>query len=111
MMRNARRTILAAVTAGVALAGTPLRAQEFGDAGRGSVLALRVCIACHGVRPGEDSVNPQAPPFAAIAAAKGMSAMALNVALLSPHREMPNIMLDAGERADIVAYILSLKPE
>lgn len=38
-----------------------------------------------------------------------MSAMALNVALLTPHHAMPNIMLDPQERADIIAYILSLK--
>ena len=35
--------------------------------------------------------------------------MALNVSLLSSHRSMPNIVLDPQERADVVAYILSLK--
>jgi hypothetical protein len=38
-----------------------------------------------------------------------MSAMALNVALLTSHRSMPNIVLDAQERADIIAFILTLK--
>jgi hypothetical protein len=40
-----------------------------------------------------------------------MSAMALNVALLSSHRSMPNIVLDAKERTDVVAYILTLKTD
>jgi mono/diheme cytochrome c family protein len=87
----------------------PAWAQDHGDVRRGSVLALRVCIACHGVRPGENSNNPLAPPFAVIAETKGMSAIALNVALLSPHRAMPNIMLEPQERADVIAYILTLK--
>jgi mono/diheme cytochrome c family protein len=85
------------------------RAQEVGDPGRGSMLALSVCVACHGVRKGEESVHPLAPPFSAIAEVRGISAMALTVALLSPHRDMPNIMLDPNERADVVAYILSLR--
>jgi mono/diheme cytochrome c family protein len=98
------RSLVAAV-----LLGTPALAQDHGDARRGSVLALQTCIACHGVRKGQNSTNPSAPPFTTIAAVKGISAMALNVALLLPHRAMPNIMLDPQERADIVAYILSLK--
>jgi mono/diheme cytochrome c family protein len=89
----------------------PARAQDHGDAGRGAALALHVCVACHGVRKDELSNDPQAPPFSVIAATRGMSAMALNVALLSPHRAMPNIMLEPQERADIIAYILRLKSE
>ena len=89
----------------------PALAQDYGDAKRGSAIALHTCIACHGVHRGENSTNPLAPPFAAIAAVNGISAMALNVALLSPHRVMPNMMLDPQERANVIAYILSLKTE
>jgi len=108
-MHHKLRIWIALSVAGVALVGAPAGAQEYGDASRGSALALRVCVACHGVRKGEASLNPLAPPFTVIADSRGMSAMALNVALLSPHRAMPNIMLDPQERADVVAYILSLK--
>jgi hypothetical protein len=38
-----------------------------------------------------------------------MSGMALNVALLTSHRSMPNIVLNAQERADVIAFILTLK--
>lgn len=95
--------------AGAAPLGGRGFAQEFGDAKRGSVLALGTCGVCHGVNKGEASANPLAPPFSSIAEAKGMSAMALNVALLTPHHAMPNIMLDPQERSDVIAYILSLK--
>jgi mono/diheme cytochrome c family protein len=101
-----------ALCAAALLVGATLgsaHAQNTGDAGRGSALALRVCIACHGVRPGEASNNLLAPPFNVIADTRGMSEMALNVALLSPHRAMPNIMLNPQERADLIAYILTLK--
>jgi mono/diheme cytochrome c family protein len=94
---------------GAAFLGGSAWAQDHGDVKRGSALALGVCIACHGVRHGEESNNMLAPPFADIAKSQGMSAIALNVALLSPHHAMPNIMLDPQERADVIAYILSLK--
>jgi mono/diheme cytochrome c family protein len=85
------------------------RAQQDGDARRGEAIALQTCVACHAVRKGDASTKPEAPPFTAIATVRGMSPTALTVALLSPHRAMPNIMLDPQERADVVAYILTLK--
>ena len=103
-------SVAGAALLGVVTIGAPAHSQEYGDAGRGSTLAVRVCVACHGVRKGEDSTNPLAPSFTVIAETRGMSPMALNVALLSPHQAMPNIMLDAQERADIVAYILTQRP-
>jgi hypothetical protein len=38
-----------------------------------------------------------------------MTSIALSAALNTSHRSMPNIMLSPDERADIIAYILSLK--
>jgi len=35
--------------------------------------------------------------------------MALNVALLTSHRSIPNIVLNAQERADVIAFIMTLK--
>jgi mono/diheme cytochrome c family protein len=99
------------LAAATALLGNPASAQERGDVVRGEALALQTCIACHGVRKNQDSSDPRAPSFARIAATPGMSEVALNVALLSSHRAMPNLVLDARERADIVVYILSLRTE
>jgi len=91
------------------LLGTPALAQDYGDTKRGSVLALGTCAGCHSVRKVGSSANPSAPPFRTIAKTKGISAMALSVALQTPHHAMPNIMLAPQERADVIAYILSLK--
>lgn len=85
-------------------------AQEIGQPGRGLAVAQRLCSQCHAVQKGQArSPNGNAPPFQAIAAVPGMTAIALSAALNSSHRSMPNIMLEADERADIIAYILSLK--
>jgi mono/diheme cytochrome c family protein len=104
--------LLAGLTAiGAAILGTELvRAQDTGDRVQGQTLARTVCAVCHAVEriPGV-SPNPASPPFRNIADTPGMSALALRAALQTPHRAMPNLMLEPAELADIVAYILSLK--
>jgi len=40
-----------------------------------------------------------------------MTGMALSAALQSPHRSMPNVMLDANQLGSIVAYVLNLRRE
>ena len=39
----------------------------------------------------------------------GMTAMALQVALQSPHKTMPNLMLEPDELRNLIAYFLTLK--
>jgi mono/diheme cytochrome c family protein len=86
------------------------RAQEIGRPGQGLAVAERLCAQCHAIEKAQArSPNDAAPPFALIAAVPGMTSIALTVALTTSHRTMPNIMLKADERADIIAYILSLK--
>jgi mono/diheme cytochrome c family protein len=85
-------------------------AQDTGRPGQGREVAQRICAQCHAIeREQVSSPNQAAPPFAFIAAVPGMTGIALNVALTTSHRTMPNIMLEADERADVIAYILSLK--
>jgi mono/diheme cytochrome c family protein len=103
------RNLIAPMVVIGALLVAPAFAQEIGNATRGWKLAFGTCAVCHGVRNGGKSRSRLAPTFSAIANVKGMSAMALNVALLSSHRSMPNIVLDAQERADIISFILTLK--
>ena len=38
-----------------------------------------------------------------------MSAMALHVALQSPHKAMPNLIFEPDELRNLIAYILTLK--
>ena len=85
-------------------------AQEMGQPGRGLALARRLCAECHAVQKEQaHSPDENAPRFQVVASVPGMTAIALSAALNTSHRSMPNIILEGDERADIVAYILSLK--
>lgn len=87
-------------------------AQNGGDRQHGHVLARSVCAACHAVELGQrHSPNHLAPSFLQIANTPGMTALALRVALRSPHPVMPNLKTTETELVDLVAYIQSLKTE
>ncbi len=106
-----RHTLVAAVIAlSLSQLTTLVSAQEMGDAKKGATLAQSVCAECHAVGKEEgSSPNARAPTFASVAATRGMTEMALRVWLQSPHPTMPNLMLDADAKDDVIAYILSLK--
>jgi mono/diheme cytochrome c family protein len=92
------------------LAGPHAYSQEHGDWRKGRGLARGVCAECHAVRARElRSPNANAPRFTTIASTPGMTAMALNAALHTSHPTMPNVVLDADDTNNVVAYILSLK--
>jgi mono/diheme cytochrome c family protein len=81
-----------------------------GSAEAGLQYARTVCAECHAIRAGEDlSPNPKSPPFAQIANSPGITGAALNVILSTPHRDMPDLIIPAKDKADVVAYILSLQ--
>jgi mono/diheme cytochrome c family protein len=85
-------------------------AQEIGQPSRGLASAQRLCAECHAIQKDQGrSPNKDAPRFQLIASVPGMTTIALSAALGTSHRSMPNIMLEADERADIIAHILSLK--
>jgi mono/diheme cytochrome c family protein len=94
---------LAALTA-------PTHAQERSPL-RGLVVAQKLCAVCHAIGGDEDSPNIDAPAFEAIAAVSGLTAAALQASLQTSHKTMPNLILQAGDRANLVAYILSLQPK
>ena len=88
---------------------TPGQAQV-ADAEEGRGLAQQLCAECHAVRPDESrSPKTGAPTFPQLAAASGMTATALTVALTTPHAGMPMFRLTPQQRADVIAYILSLR--
>jgi mono/diheme cytochrome c family protein len=102
--------ITAAMTAATLLVPASVIAQEAGNVGHGREIAQTICVACHVVaRDQRVSPNTEAPPFPMIAETPGMTSIALTAALLTSHRLMPNIILEADERRDVIAYILSLK--
>jgi mono/diheme cytochrome c family protein len=99
---------VALLSSSVIVAASPVKAQD-GDARRGLAIARETCSVCHGVRKGERSPNASAPAFDVVAAVPGMTGLALQSMLQTSHREMPNLILQSDERADLIAYILSLR--
>jgi mono/diheme cytochrome c family protein len=88
----------------------PALAQADGDLGRGMAFAQATCAACHGVLSTDrSSPRPDTVTFKVIANSPGMTGIAINVWLLTPHRSMPNFIIEPQDRADVIAYIVSLK--
>jgi mono/diheme cytochrome c family protein len=82
------------------------------DPQRGHELAQKACAGCHLVAPNSAvATNPDVPSFASIARRKGNTAERLVGRIIVPHPAMPDTHLTVAELRDIVAYILSLKPQ
>jgi mono/diheme cytochrome c family protein len=98
------------IAAGLALGQSAAFAQDVGDPAAGHDFAREVCAECHDVEaPFDQSPNPDAPTFHTIANVPGMTATALFVVLRTPHRQMPNLILERDELHNVAAYILTLK--
>jgi mono/diheme cytochrome c family protein len=81
------------------------------DAPNGQELAERLCAICHAVTPGSTSGRPDVPSFAVIAKLPDLTPERLVGAIIIPHPPMPGIPLTRSEIRDIVAYIMSLRPQ
>jgi mono/diheme cytochrome c family protein len=94
----------------LSLVASDVQAQGAGDPRAGLAIARQVCSECHAIQRGQvRSPNPRSPTFAELANTPGMTAAALTVALTTPHWRMPMFILTAEQRANTIAYILSLK--
>jgi mono/diheme cytochrome c family protein len=95
----------------LALLTGPVVAQPASSA-RGHELSQRLCTGCHAVeaRP-TGPIKADVPTFAAIAARPDVSAQHIAGAIIIPHPAMPGVQLTIAEIRDIVAYIVSLKPQ
>lgn len=108
-------TVKAALLAVIIFAATATRQPVIGDdlvgdPGRGLEAARALCGDCHLLTP-KTSPGPgfQGPSFQEIADTPGINRLALIVFFGTPHRDMPNLVLDGADRDDIIAYILSLQ--
>jgi mono/diheme cytochrome c family protein len=106
--------ILAAVVAVTLIAvrlhvagGETLR--ENGNAEAGRHLAQAWCTECHSVERSTAKTGRIAPDFSAIADRRSTTALSLRLFLQSEHKTMPNFIIEPGDAADLVAYILSLR--
>jgi cytochrome c len=104
------RPVGAVTFAAAAVSSAPSQAQDFGQPEKGLTLAKQVCSECHAIdKQSAASPNAAAPRFEAVANVPGITVLALTVALQTPHRAMPNLMLDPDEIRNVAAYIISLK--
>ena len=101
-----------AVAASLLACSGAAAADDRNQVERGHRVAHEICAACHAVeRHQTRSTYQAAPAFDQIADAPAMTRLALRVALRSSHRVMPNIRLTESQRADVIAYIMTLKRE
>jgi mono/diheme cytochrome c family protein len=85
---------------------------DVGDARRGLAYAQKTCSGCHNVlRTEAASPIRQATPFKKIANTPGMSITALTVWSRTTHPTMPNLVIEANDMDDLIAYILSLRDQ
>jgi cytochrome c len=113
-MRRTRLRDALAISGFYVLSGiAPSQAQMgLADAKRGQELAQRLCSGCHSVSPGSaKTVNADVPTFAAIASRPDTTAERLAGRIIVPHPPMPNVQLTVAEMRDIIAYMLSLRPQ
>ena len=77
--------------------------QQLGDSAAGERLAAANCAKCH-------DAHGAAPAFTKIAAMPSTTQTSLGVFLQTSHGSMPNLILSATDRNNLIAYILSLRP-
>jgi mono/diheme cytochrome c family protein len=99
----------------LAFAGALLLLPVMADAQdvlRGQALAERWCANCHVVnRAATAGRSDGLPTFPALAARKETTAAMLKGAMTATHSRMPDFQLGARDQDDLVAYILSLRPQ
>ncbi len=88
-----------------------VQAQQLpGDVVRGEVLADRLCAQCHNVEAGGAGLSAEgAPAFQALVDNRKLNALSLRVLLRTPHRNMPDIILEDAPTDDVISYILDLR--
>ena len=105
------RTSYLAVLINIMVFPLVANSQEAGDPREGLQFARANCTACHAVNSSDEkSPNPNAPAFASVAKTPGMTGRALAVWLQSSHPTMPDFIIAAKDRDNVIAYIMSLQP-
>ena len=103
------KTILACVLLFVTLAtpGFTQDQNEPSSPARGQALARRWCAACHLVQLRLTTIDP--PTFTAIANDPSKTPDYLRTFFVSPHKDMPPILLTPYQIEDVIAYLGTLK--
>lgn len=107
-------TLLAgALVAACAQPASAQRGLRTGDAANGKQVAERLCSSCHAAGPSAANAvrNPDIMSFEAIAKQPDVTAEKLAGRIIIPHPAMPDTSLKISEIRDVIAYILSLRPD
>lgn len=96
-----------------AAAACPALADDRGNEREGGIYARAHCAECHGVDASAEDFSPNAdaPDFSVVANTPGMTEMAVRVWLQTSHPTMPDFIIPEEVRANLAAYIMSLKAE
>jgi len=102
---------IACVLVAISLGGCASQSVPVENLADGQTYASRACAQCHDVtsRTSQPFATLGAPDFYAIANARTTSAIGLNAFLMTPHPTMPNLIIEAEDRHNVIAYILSLR--
>ena len=100
-------------TAAFLLASLATAVAQAGDTtvnSAGRALSLIICSNCHLVDKDQlQSASHIGPSFFEVADRSSTTSMSLHAFLMSPHSNMPNIMLTRGQIDDVTDYILGLR--
>jgi mono/diheme cytochrome c family protein len=101
---------LGACTSAAAPSGVGSLGADMASASMGRAYAEENCASCHAVTAGQTrSPNPAAPTFETAANTPGMTSMAFNVWLQTPHPSMPNLIVGPDHIDDLSAYLATLR--
>ncbi|WP_295556800.1 cytochrome c [uncultured Hyphomicrobium sp.] len=105
------RTILIAVALTMQLMAHTAAAEQLGNVDAGREYARAHCGECHGVEAAREDFSPNvdAPDFSVVANTPGITERALAVWLQTSHPTMPDFIIPAEARDNLIAYIMSLR--
>lgn len=92
-----------------AASGSPLGFRS-NDVEAGQLVAQRNCAGCHAIGPMGTSPNPKSPPFRVLVTRYRPDDLAESLAegIVTGHANMPAVMLQPVENAQLIAYLKSL---
>jgi len=111
----ARRAVLAAAAAAIAVMPSLANAQEPSvlspPAQRGLVFVRTHCAQCHAIDKITPSPLKDAPPFRTLHLRYPVENLEESLAegIITGHPTMPQFRLDPGQIADVIAYLKSLE--
>ena len=80
-----------------------------GDVSSGKSYAQSMCASCHSIGKGASvSPNVKAPPFDVVAKSKLVTSREIDIWLQTAHPDMPDLVVPAAKRSDVIAFIESL---